>query len=116
MQIVEDSTFGYSSAYWTNDSLLNENALPNDNVNAKFATFLNAPFNQIRMYSRTNCLSYSFKKTWDSANQLFDSGFQRAADQDQAKHLAVFDPYKDDYRVKSLLHFSCIENISKFLR
>ena len=104
MQIAEDSTFGYTSAYWTNDALLNENALPDDNVNAKFATFLNAPFNQIRMCSRTNCLSYSFKKTWDSAKQLFNSGFQRAADQDQAKLLAVFDPYKEDYRV-GLLKF-----------
>ena len=116
MQIAEDSTFGYTSAYWTNDALLNENALPDDNVNAKFATFLNASFNQIRMCSRTNCLSYSFKNTWDSAKQLFNSGFQRAADQDQDKLLAVFDPYKEDYRVRLLKHFACIENTSTFLR
>ena len=99
MQIVEDSTFGYSSAYWTNDSLLNENALSSDNVNAKFAAFLNAPFTEIRICSRSNCLLYSFNRAWSSAQHLFNSGFQRAADQDQAKLLAVFDPYKGDYKV-----------------
>ena len=49
--------------------------------------------------SRSNCLLYSFDRTWNSATHLFNSGFQRAADQDQAKLLAVFDPYKGDYKV-----------------
>jgi len=98
MKIAEDSTFGYTSPYWTNEKLLNENSLPNANINAKYAAFLNTPFNQIRMCSRNNCVAYFFKKPWDSARQLFSSGFQRAADLDQADLLAVFDPCLGDYR------------------
>ena len=49
MQIIEDDTFGYNSAYWTNDALLNENSSPSDYVNAKYAAFLNTPFNTIRI-------------------------------------------------------------------
>ena len=105
MKIAEDSTFGYTSPYWTDEKLLNENSLPNANVNAKYAAFLNTPFNQIQMCSRNNCVAYSFKKPWDSARQLFSSGFQRAADLDQEDLLAVFDPYVGDYRVEMKIIF-----------
>ena len=102
MRIAEDSTFGYSSDYWTNDALLNENSSPTDSSNAKYSTFLNTPFKTIRMCSEvenTNCVSYTFEKTWDNPKQLFSSGFQRATDQDQAKILRVFGPKKGDYAV-----------------
>ena len=102
MQIATDKTFGYYSAYWTNDALLNENSAPSDNVNAKYASFLNVPFDTIRMCSNienTNCASYTFDKTWESAKQLFSSGFQRAKDQDQAEIIKVFGPKKGDYSV-----------------
>ena len=72
MQIAEDSQFGYTSAYWTDDNLLNENSAPTDNVNAKYAAFLSSPFNTIRMCSGsvdTNCVSYTFDRTWN--NLLF---------------------------------------------
>ena len=103
MQIIEDGTFGYNSAYWTNDALLNEKSLPSDNVNAKYAAFLNTPFHTIRMCSgseHTNCVSYSFANIWNNAKQLFSSGFQRATDQDQDKILGVFGPTKGDYAVR----------------
>ena len=90
MQIIEDSTFGFSSSYWTNDALLNENSAIDEKVNAKYASFLSKSFNTIRMCSEvenTNCVSYTFEKTWDNPKQLFSSGFQRATDQDQAKIL-----------------------------
>ena len=93
MQIAEDSVFGYNSPYWTNDVLLNENSSPLDNVNAKYAAFLITSFNTIRMCSGsvdTNCVSYTFNTTWDSARELFDSPFIRAADQSQDLILKVF--------------------------
>ena len=102
MQIIEDGTFGFTSAYWTNDALLNENSSPSDNVNAKYAAFLNVPFNTIRMCSgseNTNCVSYTFDNTWDNAKQLFNSGFQRATDQDQTRILQVYGPTPGDYQV-----------------
>ena len=102
MQIAEDSVFGYNSPYWTNDVLLSENSSPLDNVNAKYAAFLNASFNTIRMCSGsvdTNCVSYTFNTTWDSARELFNSPFIRAADQNQDLILKVFGPKKGDYRV-----------------
>ena len=103
MQIIEDDTFGYNSAYWTNDALLNENSSPSDYVNAKYAAFLNTPFNTIRMCSEsenTNCVSYTLDTTWNNAKQLFNSGFQRSTDQDQDKILGVFGPTKGDYAVR----------------
>ena len=107
MQIKNDSTFGYSSSYWTDDSLLNALSSPTDNVNAKYATFLNKPFNTIRMCSGsvdTNCVQYTFDdKIWSSAKELFNSGFQRATDQDQARILQVFGPTEGDYKVHETL-------------
>ena len=102
MKIMEGDTFGYNSAYWTNDALLNEHSSPSDNVNAKYAGFLNTPFNTIRMCSESHdakCVSYTFGKTWDNAKQLFNSGFQRASDQDQDEILEVYGPTKGYYAV-----------------
>ena len=45
MDIIEDSTFGYNSAYWTNDQFLNEKSSITDNVNAKYPSFLSTSFN-----------------------------------------------------------------------
>ena len=100
MQIIEDSTFGFSSAYWTNDVLLNENSAINEEVNAKYASFLSKSFDTIRMCSENaTCVSYAFGKTWDNAKQLFNSGFQRATDQNQTKILEVYGPTKGYYSV-----------------
>ena len=103
MQIIEDSTFGYTSPLWTNDDLLNENSNLTDNVNAKYASFLSTPFNTIRMCSQSvdsNCVSYTFENmVWNSAKDLFNSGYQQAPNQDQAGILAVFGPNKGDYKV-----------------
>jgi len=100
MQIIEDSTFGFSSSYWTNDALLNENSAVDEKVNAKYASFLSKSFNTIRMCSESHdakCVSYTFGKTWDNAKQLFNSGFQRASDQDQDEILEVYGPTKGYY-------------------
>ena len=87
MHIIDDSTFGYNSAYWTNDQLLNENSAITDNVNAKYPSFLSTPFNTIRMCSGgpdTNCASHFFDQVWNNAKQLFSAGYIREPSLDQA--------------------------------
>ena len=107
MQIIEDSTFGFSSSYWTNDALLNENSAIDEKVNAKYTSFLSKSFNTIRMCSGsvdTNCVQYTFNDNiWNSAKELFNSGFQRATDQDQTRILQVYGPTQGDYQVYKLL-------------
>ena len=83
MQIDENSDLGYNSPYWKNDALLNENSSPTDSVNAKYEAFLSIPFYSIRMCTGdvdTKCVSYTFDRTWDSAKDLFNSGYQPATD------------------------------------
>ena len=102
MHIIDDSTFGYNSAYWTNDQLLNENSAITDNVNAKYPSFLSTPFNTIRMCSGgpdTNCASHFFDQVWNNAKQLFSAGYIREPSLDQAAILKVFAPQKGTYSV-----------------
>ena len=40
MRIAQDKVFGYSSSYWTNDALLNENSPANATGNAKRSRLL----------------------------------------------------------------------------
>ena len=102
MQIIEDSTFGYNSAYWTNDRLLNENSAINDNVNAKYPTFLSTSFKIIRMCSEgpdTNCVSHIFDQVWNNAKELFSAGYIREPSLNQSEILKVFSPRKGSYSV-----------------
>ena len=102
MRIKEDSTFGYNSAYWTNDQFLNENSSITDNVNAKYPSFLSTSFKTIRICSESpddNCVSYTFDHVWNNAKELFSAGYIRAPTIDQSKMLEVFAPVKGSYAV-----------------
>ena len=102
MQIIEDSTFGYNSAYWTNDQLLNENSAITDNVNAKYQGFLSTSFKIIRMCSGdpdSNCTSHTFDQVWNNAKELFGAGYLREPSLDQSEILNVFSPEKGTYSV-----------------
>ena len=102
MRIKEDSTFGYNSAYWTNDQFLNENSSITDNVNAKYPSFLSTSFKTIRICSESpddNCVSYTFDQVWNNAKELFSAGYIRASTLDQSKMLEVFAPVKGSYAV-----------------
>lgn len=102
MKIIEDSTFGYSSAYWTNDQLLNENSAITDNVNVKFPSFLSTSFDTIRMCSESpdsNCVSHKFDQVWNNAKDLFNAGYIREPSLDQSEILKVFAPKKGTYSV-----------------
>ena len=102
LQIIEDETFGYSSTYWTNDDLLNENSALSENVNAKYAGFLNQPFSMIRMCSGgpdTNCVIHTFDVEWSNAKELFSAGHIRDTSLNQPGILKVFGPEEDSYSV-----------------
>ena len=109
MQIKEDSTFGYNSAYWTNDQLLNEDSAITDNVNAKYSSFLSTSFNIIRMCSGgpdSNCAVHTFDIIWNSAKELFSAGYTREPTLDQSQILKVLAPKKGTYAV-SFIRFQC---------
>ena len=102
MQIMEDDTFGYSSGYWTNDDLLNENSALSDNVNAKYSAFLTQPFSMIFLCSGspdTNCVSYTFDQEWTNAKDLFSAGHIRDPSINQPGILKVFGPEEGTYSV-----------------
>ena len=105
MHIKDDSTFGYNSAYWTNDQLLNEHSAITDDVNAKYPSFLSTPFNTIRMCSGgpdINCVSHIFDQVWNNAKELFSAGYIREPSLDQSLILKVFAPQKGTYSVSSI--------------
>ena len=102
MRIKEDSTFGYNSAYWTNDQFLNENSSITDNVNAKYPSFLSTSFKTIRICSEGpdgNCVSYTFDHVWNNAKELFSAGYIREPTLDQSQILKVLAPRKGTYAV-----------------
>ena len=105
MKIIEDSTFGYNSAYWTNDQLLNENSAITESVNAKYPSFLTTSFMTIRMCSGgpdSNCALHMFDQVWNDAKELFSSGYIREPSLDQSEILKVFSPKKGTYSVSSI--------------
>ena len=102
MHITKDSTFGYSSDYWTNDQLLNENSAITDNVNAKYPSFLNTSFKTIRMCSGgpdSICAFHTFDRVWNNAKDLFSAGYIREPTLDQSQILKVLAPTKGTYAV-----------------
>ena len=102
MQIAEDETFGYSSGYWTNDELLNEDSAPSDNVNAKYSGFLTQPFSMIFLCTGgpdTDCVSHTFRQEWNNAKDLFSAGHVRDISINQPGILKVFGPEEGTYSV-----------------
>ena len=104
MKIVEDSTFGFSSPYWTNNKLLNKDSHFSSNANAKYAAFLSTPFKTIRMCVDSrgrNCISHTFPEVWKSAKDLFSAGYIHTPELPQNKLLEIFGPKKGSYRVSN---------------
>ena len=102
MKIMEDSTFGFSSSYWTDDKLLNENSATTDKVNAKYSAFLNVPFKEIRMCVGdfgSNCVTHTFDSEWASAKALFNAGYIRDASVDKDGILKAYGPAAGSYQV-----------------
>merc|ERR1719265_2083809 len=86
MRISGGDTFGYSSSYWTNDKLLNENEPDDAAGNAKYSAFSKVPFSKIRMCvgkPDTNCVEHKFTRDYANAKALFAAGYIRDTTLDQ---------------------------------
>jgi hypothetical protein len=95
LKIVKSGTaFGYDSAYWTSSKTLNtKSPIGDTSKDAKYSTFMTTRFNTIRVCvdnPETNCIVHSFKKTYNSAKELFNSGYIRDATLDQDIMETVF--------------------------
>ena len=99
MKIMKDKTLGFSSSYWTDDKLLNENSVISEEVNAKYSSFLNAPFTEIRACVGDNCFYHKFDKAFSSAKELFAKGYIRDSSVDQDGILKSFLPQAGSYAV-----------------
>ena len=100
MKIGKDSTLGFSSSYWTNDALLNENALPDVEGNAKYAPFISQPFSKIKICIESpteNCMEHTFSDVYANAKALFSGGFIRDATINQTQILSAFNPTPGTY-------------------
>ena len=109
MKIMEDSTFGFSSSYWTNDQLLNENSVITEEVNAKYPAFLNTPFKEIRACAGDNCFYHTFDNVLSSAKELFNKGYIRDPSVDQDGILNTYRPQTGSYAVS----YQCMQSKSK---
>ena len=87
MKIISASTvFGYNSKYWTDSKTLNPDSPISEAKDAKYHTFSSVPFHTIRMCvgsMSSNCVVHSFPRTYNSARELFSSGYVRDATLDQ---------------------------------
>ena len=100
MKIMEDSTFGFSSLYWTNDELLNENSVITEEVNAKYPAFLNTAFKEIRACVGDNCFYHTFDNVLSSAKELFTKGYIRDPSVDKDGILNTYSPQPGSYAVR----------------
>ena len=96
-----DDTFGYSSSYWTNTNTLNTNSPVEQEINAKYDAFNTQSFTSIKLCidnPHSNCYVYEFDTEIESARALFNSGFVRKTDLDQAQILDVFNVPANSYK------------------
>jgi len=101
MKIGSGDKFGYSSAYWTDQKLLNENTAATQKGDAKYPTFLNAAFSEIMVCvgsANANCVVHKFKKTYLNAVELFKSKYQRDTTVDKKGIEKAFGSPKGKYR------------------
>jgi len=96
-----DATFGFSSAYWTNDKTLNPTASGAAEGNAKYPAFTKVPFSKIRMCvgkPDTNCVEHKFNRDYANAKALFAADYIRDTTLDQTGILKVFGPKAGAYQ------------------
>lgn len=77
MKVVTNQ-FHYEDAHWENDAVLNENSPEATEEDAKYATFMSASFNTIRLCvggPSMNCMDHELPQTYASARELFTAGY-----------------------------------------
>ena len=96
-----DSTFGYSSSYWTNTKLLNENDDFGTPGNAKYDAFNTASFNKVKICvgsAHENCVEHTLSNTYPNAKSLFSAGYIKDGTFSQKDFNAAFGPAKGSYQ------------------
>ena len=75
LKICEDnSDFYYSSAYWTNNTLLNENDYTDMTKNSKYECFINKPVKDILFVLNNIKVHVHLDKQYNSLKELFTKG------------------------------------------
>ncbi|CAJ1343371.1 unnamed protein product [Effrenium voratum] len=101
LKIAQTTTLGFSSAYWSNDDLLNAASPLTEEVDAKYGGYLTMSFKQIKMcvgQPDTNCVTHTFEKEYQSAKELFTSGYIRDSTVDRDGILKIFGPTAGSYQ------------------
>jgi len=101
LKIGKTSTFGYSSAYWENDELLNPESELEVEEDAKYPAYLTEPVAAIRMCigaPASNCVTHEFVRPYASAKDLFSSGYTRDPYIDRDGILQSFGPEEGTYQ------------------
>lgn len=96
-----DATLGYSSQYWTNSALLNENSDIGAVGNAKYNAFNTAPFNKVKLCVGSpngNCVEHLVGQRYDNARSLFSAGYIRDDTFSRQDFLTTFGPPAGDYQ------------------
>jgi hypothetical protein len=68
MKTSGDSTFKYTSSYWTTDNLYNEEDITLNNANAKYKSFNTLKVNELRGYMD----DYNFYKSFDGSKTALE--------------------------------------------
>lgn len=94
------STLSYSSSYWTDMALLNENASPRAAGDAKYAAFLKGPVDKIRIctdqpYGTTGarCYEHALPSIFDSPKDLFSAGYVEDQTIDKMAFYSILDEH-----------------------
>ena len=87
MKIISaGTTFGYSSAYWTDTNTLNPTSPVSEEKDAKYSDYVNTPFSSLRMCVESpdsNCVYHKFSTVYSSARALFSAGYIKDTGLDQ---------------------------------
>jgi len=93
MKIMSGGTFGYNSAYWTNQATLKSTSPRTKQENAKYATFMTVPVTKIRICTDAagkNCFLHKFDQSFPSAMDLFSAGYIRDPTLEQSNFEKIF--------------------------
>lgn len=75
---VVTNTFHFAHPHWENDLLFNANSPEAKEEDAKYATFMSASFNTIRLCvggPSMKCMDHTLPQTYGSARELFTAGY-----------------------------------------
>jgi len=96
-----DSTFGFSSSYWTDAKLLNEGADVGTPGNAKYDAFNTLAFKKVKMCiggAHSHCIEHTLTKSYWNARALFSAGYIKDRTFSKQDFLAAMGPAQGSYR------------------